>query len=100
MGTQGVGSVGNPTVNIGELETKGWGFTLNSTNINNKDFKWETNFNISQFKTMVKKFYSETAVVDRVSWWLDNWTQRSAVGQQPWLFRGYIEEGLFQSLKK
>ncbi len=100
MGTNGVGSVGNPTVNIGELETRGWGLTINSTNISNKDFKWETSFNLSQFKTNVEKFYSESAVVDRVSWWLDNWTQRSAVGQQPWLFRGYIEEGLFQSIEE
>jgi TonB-linked SusC/RagA family outer membrane protein len=99
MGTSGVGSVGNPTVNIGELETKGWGFTVNSTNINTKAFRWETNFNISSFKTIIKKFYAPTAVVDRVSWWLDNWTQRSAVGQQPWLFRGYIADGLFESIE-
>lgn len=100
MGTSGIGSVGNPTVNIGELETKGWGLTVNTTNINSKEFKWETSFNISQFTTNVEKFYSPSAVVDRVSWWLDNWTQRSAVGQQPWLFRGYIAEGLFQSIEE
>jgi TonB-dependent starch-binding outer membrane protein SusC len=98
MGTNGVGAVGNPTVNIGALETKGWGFTINSTNITNKDFKWETSLNLSSFKTNIKKFYSDAAFVERSSWWLDNWTQRSAVGQQPWLFRGYIEEGLFQSI--
>jgi len=28
---------------------------------------------------------------------MNNWTQRSYVGQEPWLFMGYIEEGLFQS---
>jgi TonB-linked SusC/RagA family outer membrane protein len=31
MGTNGVGSVGNPTVNIGELQTKGWGVTIQLT---------------------------------------------------------------------
>jgi TonB-dependent starch-binding outer membrane protein SusC len=99
MGTNGVGAVGNPTVNIGKLQTKGWGVTITSININSKkEFKWETNFNLSGFKTTIKKFYSDAALVDRTSWWLDNWTQRSAVGLQPWLFRGYISDGLFQSI--
>jgi TonB-linked SusC/RagA family outer membrane protein len=98
MGTNGTGSVGNPSVNIGELQTKGWGVTIISTNINKKDFRWETNLNLSAFKTTIKKFYSEAAFVDRTSWWMDNWTQRSAVGYAPWLFRGYVYEDLFQSV--
>lgn len=102
MGTSGQGAVGNPRVNIGELQTKGWGFTINTTNVSNKSFRWESNLNLSSFKTEIRKFYSETAVIDRTSGWYDNWsqtwTQRSAVGLQPWLFRGYIAEGLFQSV--
>ncbi len=100
MGTQGVGSVANPAVNIGALQTKGWGFTINSTNMSTKDFKWETNLNLSSFETKVQKFYSEAAFVERTSWWLDNWTQRSSVGKAPWLFRGYIAEGLFQTVEE
>jgi TonB-linked SusC/RagA family outer membrane protein len=99
MGTSGVGAVGNPIVNIGALQTKGFGITINSINISNKDFRWETNLNLSSFKTTIKKFYSDAAFVQRTSWWLDNWTQRSAIGRAPWLFRGYIEEGLFQSVE-
>jgi TonB-linked SusC/RagA family outer membrane protein len=98
MGTSGVGAVGNPIVNIGSLQTNGWGVTINTTNITNKDFTWQTNLNLSSFKTTIKKFRSDAAFVDRISWWLDNWTQRSAVGEAPWLFRGYIAEGLFQSI--
>ncbi|HWJ91575.1 MAG TPA: TonB-dependent receptor [Flavisolibacter sp.] len=98
MGTSGIGAVNNPTVNIGTLQTKGWGVTINTSNINTKNFKWESNLNLSGFKTTIEKFYSDAAFVDRTSWWLDNWTQRSAVGQAPWLFRGYIYDGLFQSL--
>lgn len=100
MGTQGTGAVGNPTVNIGSLQTKGWGITINTVNVSNNNFKWESNINVSAFKTTIKKFYSDAAFVDRTSWWLDNWTQRSAVGEAPWLFRGYIAEGLFQSVKE
>jgi TonB-dependent starch-binding outer membrane protein SusC len=29
---------------------------------------------------------------------MNDWTQRATVDQQPWLFRGYIEEGIFQSV--
>ncbi len=102
MGTSGQGAVGNPRVNIGEMQTKGWGFTINTTNINKKDFKWESSLNLSAFNTEIKKFYSDAAVIDRTSTWYDNWsqswTQRAAVGLDPWLFRGYIAEGLFQSV--
>jgi TonB-linked SusC/RagA family outer membrane protein len=98
MGTNGTGAVGSPTVNLGTLQNKGWGFTLNTTNIVTKDFKWESNLNISSFKTKIQGFYSDAAFVNRTSWWLDDWTQRSAVGQAPWMFRGYVEEGLFQSI--
>lgn len=98
MGTNGQGAVGAPTVNLGSLQNKGWGFTLNTTNISTKNFRWESNLNLSSFKTTIEKFNSDKAFVDRISWWMDNWTQRSAVGYAPWLFRGYVEEGLFQSV--
>lgn len=98
MGTNGNGAVGSPTVNIGALQNKGFGFTINTTNMNRGGFKWETSFNISSFKTKIKSFYSESAFVDRTSWWLQDWTQRSEVGEAPWLFRGYMEEGIFQNV--
>lgn len=98
MGTNGQGSVGAPTVNLGSLQNKGWGFTINTTNISTKNFRWESNLNLSSFKTTILKFNTDKAFVDRISTWMDNWTQRAAVGQAPWLFRGYIEEGLFQSI--
>lgn len=100
MGTNGTGSVGSPQVNIGTLQNKGWGLTLNTVNINNKKLRWESNLNLSSFKTRIRKFYSETAFIDRTSWWLEDWTQRSAVGQAPWLFRGYVEEGVFGSIEE
>ncbi|MFT3702560.1 MAG: TonB-dependent receptor [Agriterribacter sp.] len=100
MGTNGTGAVGSPQVNIGSLQNKGWGVTINTTNISNKNFKWETNLNVSAFKTKILKFNSDAAHIDRTSWWLNNWTQRSVVGEAPWLFRGYIEEGLFTSVEE
>jgi TonB-linked SusC/RagA family outer membrane protein len=98
MGTNGVGSVGAPLVNAGALNTNGWAFTINTTNINKKSFRWESNLNLSHFKTTVDQLYQKTPFISRTSWWMNNWTQRSYVGMQPWLFMGYIEEGLFQSV--
>jgi TonB-linked SusC/RagA family outer membrane protein len=100
MGTSGSpGSVSPPPVNIGTLKTKGWAFTINATIIQNKNFKWESNLNLSHFKTTVTGLNSETAILERTSWWMNNWTQRSAIGYQPWLFRGYVADGLFQSVE-
>jgi TonB-dependent starch-binding outer membrane protein SusC len=100
MGTNGVGSVGSPTVNAGALKTKGWGATINTTNISTKNFKWETNLNLSHFKTVIESLNSEKAFFERTSWWLNNWTQRAETGLEPWLFRGYVEEGIFGSIEE
>jgi TonB-linked SusC/RagA family outer membrane protein len=97
MGTNGVGSVGAPLVNAGALNTKGWNLTFNTINIQSKNFHWESNLNLSHFKTIVDQLYQNTPFISRTSWWMNNWTQRAIVGQQPWVFMGYIEEGLFQS---
>jgi len=98
MGTSGIGAAANPNTNIGKLQTKGWGITINTVNISNNKLTWQTSLNLSSFKTNIKSFYNDAAFVDRISWWLDNWTQRSAVNHAPWLFRGYVADGLFQSL--
>ncbi len=98
MGTSAEGSIAPPTVNIGALTNRGYAISLNTVNMDRGGFRWNTNFNISGFKTEVTKFYSETAFIDRTAWWMNNWTQRSIVGQAPWLMRGYVYDGLFQSV--
>ena len=98
MGTNGTGSVSPPTVNLGAMQNKGWSLTINTTNVVTKDFKWESNFNLSSVKTTITKFYSNVSFANRTSWWMDNWTQRAQVGSAPWLFRGYIADGLFQTV--
>ncbi|MHA6247454.1 SusC/RagA family TonB-linked outer membrane protein [Pontibacter sp. CAU 1760] len=100
MGTNGNGSIQAPTVNIGSLQNKGWSLTLNTVNIDNGSFNWSSNFNISHFKTELKSLTSENSQIDRINWWMNNWTQRSVVGQAPWLFYGYVEDGIFQSLEE
>ena len=105
MGTTGQGSIAPPTVNIGGLQNKGWSFQLNTVNVDNSRFKWESNLNLSHFKARITEFYSESAYVDRTTRSLDGqsgvaWTQRADVGQAPWLFYGYVQEGIFQSIEE
>lgn len=100
MGTSGEGSIGTPTVNIGALENRGWAFTINTVNIDNRatGFSWNSNFNISGFRTEVTKFFTESAFIDRSAWWMNNFTQRAVIGLAPWLFYGYQYDGIFQSI--
>ncbi len=102
MGTSGEGSIGTPTVNIGALENRGYGITINTINIDNRasGFSWNSNFNFSGFRTEVTKFFSETAFIDRTAWYMNNFTQRAIIGQAPWLFYGYQTDGLFQSIEE
>jgi TonB-linked SusC/RagA family outer membrane protein len=97
MGTNGTGAAGAPMVNLGSMQNNGWGLTVNFVNVDTKDFKWESNFNISGFKTKITKLNTDNAHMDRTSWWMNDWTQRAVVGESPWLFLGYKTAGIFQS---
>jgi TonB-linked SusC/RagA family outer membrane protein len=97
MGTVGNGGIAAPTVNIGSLENKGWAITLHTVNLNTGRLRWESSFNISQFKTKIKTLTSGASQIDKINWWMKNWTQRSVVGEAPWMFYGYVEEGVFES---
>lgn len=101
MGTQGEGGINPPVVNIGALQNKGFGITLNTVNIDNKSgFTWRSNFNISSFNTKITRFYSDAAFLSRSAWYMNNFTSRSVVGQAPWLFYGYLAEGIFSSVEE
>jgi TonB-linked SusC/RagA family outer membrane protein len=94
------GAVQPPLTNFGSLKTKGWNLTFITTNIQTKNFRWESNLNLSHFKTEITALTTNSSFIERSSWWMNNWTQRAAIDYAPWLFRGYIEEGLFQSLEE
>ncbi|MCU4164015.1 SusC/RagA family TonB-linked outer membrane protein [Carboxylicivirga caseinilyticus] len=98
MGGSGNGGAGAPTVNSGKISNKGWAVSLLSTNIQTSNFRWDMNFNISGVDTKVESLNSELGFFDRTSWWMNNWTQRTAVGYSPWMFMGYEYDGLFQSV--
>ena len=48
-------TIGNILRNVGSMENKGMEFTLNTANIKNENFTWNTNFNISFNKNKVNE---------------------------------------------
>jgi TonB-linked SusC/RagA family outer membrane protein len=100
MGTNGNTSIAAPFVNVGSLENKGWSASVTAVPVNNGALRWETSINVSQFKTEIKELTTGQSQIDKINWWMSNWTQRTVVGESPWMFYGYIEEGVFQSVEE
>ncbi|MGL1885775.1 MAG: TonB-dependent receptor [Reichenbachiella sp.] len=102
MGTNGSASVSSPTVNIGSMENKGWAFSINTINIDKGDFKWESNFNLSSNDTKITSLSSGATniTIRGEDWFLKNFAQRSVIGESPWQFFGYEEEGIFGSVEE
>jgi len=65
VGTAGQGAASAPWGNIGELSNKGIEFTLNTVNINKRDFSWSSNLVFSLNKNRVEGLNVEDAVIDR-----------------------------------
>lgn len=78
------------TQNIGEIENRGHEFSLNSTNISNGDFSWNTNFNIAFIQNEVKSLLGEG--VNTIGGW-----NAIIEGQPLGVFYGYKHEGIYQN---
>ena len=50
-------TIGNILRNVGSMENKGVEFTLNTVNVKNDNFNWNTNFNISFNKSKINALY-------------------------------------------
>ena len=75
--------------NIGEVQNKGWEFTLNTHNLRGV-FDWETNFNISAFRNKVLKLGPEGAP-------LISTNHITQIGQPMGMFYGYKTDGIFKT---
>lgn len=64
LGSYGPGAANNPWANIGTLENKGVEFTLNTVNIDKKDFQWRSNFVFSLNRNNVKSLNTDNSFVD------------------------------------
>ena len=80
--------------NVGSFNYWGHEFTIDSRNFTGK-FKWNTGFNISFDRNIVKKLGTNDAPLGGYNqYWDDN---RTAVGQQIGMFYGYINTGVYMT---
>lgn len=86
------------TINAGETENKGFDLTINSVNITNKNFTWNTAVTISRNKNSVKQLTGE-----KVQLYLADMGVKGAgsshkvgVGEPLGQFYGYVSDGLYQ----
>lgn len=100
LGVTGSGSIANPFVNVGSLKNEGWTARVQTKNIKTKNFSWSTDFNYSVVDSKILSLSTSSGFFDRTSWWMNNWTQRSAIGQAPWLFYGFEADGLYESIEE
>ncbi|MFL9483273.1 SusC/RagA family TonB-linked outer membrane protein [Chitinophagaceae bacterium LWZ2-11] len=82
-----------PYTNVGSMKNHGVGVTINTVNIDKKNFVWKTGFNfsidrnkITQLNTPIIATYNSSQA-----------SILSAVGQPASMITGYIAEGLFQN---
>ena len=98
VGTVGQGSTSAPWANIGSLENKGIEFTLNTVNIDKKDFTWKSNIVFSLNRNKVLSLDTESSILDREIQEGSERTivTRTAVGQPIGQFYGYKVIGRFE----
>ncbi len=87
--------------NIGKVSNQGLEFTLNTINVNHKNFGWSTNFNIAFNRNKILELnYDQPSITTRVQAWNDNFNNSlpylAKPGMPVALFLGYLSDGLYQ----
>jgi len=98
VGTTGMGSTNAPWGNIGSIENKGIELSLNTVNIDKRNFSWKSSFVFTLNRNKVLQLNSETGVLnDYVQEGSENnIVTRTAVGQPVGQFYGYKVIGRFE----
>lgn len=71
------GGFTNTIANVGELENKGFEFTVNGKIIDNKELQWAVSGNISFNKNKIKKLYGDVDVLWNKGGWTGTEIQRT-----------------------
>lgn len=87
--------------NIGKVSNSGLEFTLNTVNIDNKNFSWSTNFNIAFNRNKILELnYDQPSITTRVQGWNDNFNNglpyMAKPGMPVAMYLGFINDGLYQ----
>jgi TonB-linked SusC/RagA family outer membrane protein len=87
--------------NIGIVSNRGLEFTLNTVNINAKNFTWSSNFNIAFNRNRIEELNGDQpSLLTRVTNWNGNFNNSlpyiALPGKPVALFYGYVFDGLYQ----
>lgn len=82
--------------NIGETENRGIDLTITSVNIDRKDFRWSTSFNLSHNKNTIKALADEDFFLAKADFGYEDKTHIIQVGQSIGQFYGYQTIGVYQ----
>ena len=86
--------------NIGKVRNDGIELTLNTVNIDNKDFKWSSNFNISFNKNKVLELAENQTSLLSTATFDQNFNSQpnyiAKIGQPMGMIYGYIYEGTYK----
>jgi len=87
-----------PYVNAGNIENKGFEFTINSRNIESKDFKWSTTLTFSHYKNTVTSLNGVPAINENVpTAYVNLAATKTVVGQPIGEFYGYKVQGVVKT---
>ena len=91
VGTSGQGSASAPYGNMGSISNKGIELTLNTVNIEKRNFSWTTDFVFSLNRNKVEALNTEGGVIDKTYQYSGNATvvTRTQVGSSIGDFYGY-----------
>lgn len=82
--------------NIGKTRNTGFDLTVNSANIQKKDFSWTTNFNISHNRNTIEALSGEQFFLEEAAFGYTQKTHKIEVGKPIGQFYGYRTIGLYQ----
>lgn len=86
--------------NIGKVRNRGWEFTINTMNVNTKDFKWSSNFNIA-FNTnkvlnLAENVESKTTIATFDQNFNSTPSYIAKVGMPIGMMYGYLYDGTYK----
>lgn len=90
-----VGSMQWPYTNVGKMQDKGFGITINTVNVN-KPFAWKTSANFSLDRNKITHLDQNTPI--NTIYKTSSFATLSQVGQPAAMFTGYIAEGIFKDI--
>src|SRR5260221_8791518 len=98
-GGTGNGGLAWPETNVGSMQNRGFGLTVNTINIINRSFTWKTGLNFSLDRNKVKALSNSITAIYGTNTNNQQAQFLTKVGPPVGMITGYIAEGLFQTYK-